>query len=875
MNRQKKASLFLIVILLQYILIGTSIVRANYDDSNNPEESDIKLSQNDGISHSSPYYFPTNRSTSLMTEGFQNEKPENNARTAPYYYYNGFVLTVNLDKYVLTPGETVTINLGLTCNLTASAGKTISVKIYQGLYRDYRWYYPDYYDTTIPIYSENVTTNNEGQASILFSSTSTAGLYTVYAYAEEYKTYKEFTVGEIGIFCKGPRYYKPNHKYTAAIHIVNLTDFSGISLAAFNYSISYYEYSFSSWIILTSGQVQTDDYGYAIFNADIPLDVDDYHILRLTVCTVDGKAEYQTFIYETWDYYYYCLWGGQQETNQERLQYVVTTDKTIYTPGENILLRVLVLEYSFMNETKRPLKHTPISLTIYNPDELAIFWSSLTTDENGIITFNFPRDEDCELGSYGFEFSKADDKYRYNIKVEHYTKPVFRVEIDTNGKDFYPYDEPLFEGFVYVAYYFGQPVVGAFVELTIQNYWGDIKYSINGFTNGEGRFYFSIDLSAIGELYYSFSVQADVTDNYGRSASNKKKYTRMEDIFAYGYLSNWAPHPDEYLEYYFYVYQYVLSDYDYLYWYWSYNPLCNVTVKIEIFGIEGYPIYKSNITNEKLLATYFKTTNKFGAGKLEFKLPLEQIKLYDLFEIRLTVDLEDKRSTTSSYYYRYKKYSLDINIKDSILDPGQTLEFNVSYKNVLTDTPCTGEGIIYIYDSNHQLVGRVCEKISGTKEYYFSIPNFYPEGIYYIYSFVYSRSNEYYGGFHYHSAHESFIVGSFQLISFDTNFTNTGIYRDEIIVQIGDVIKIDGISNVSTNLPHYLEIYKRGLLFSTQLEVNDNEFSYALPVIADYAPDFTIIIYTISDLGKLYESVLAVHVEYSFSFELSTDKEVY
>ncbi|GAH78441.1 unnamed protein product, partial [marine sediment metagenome] len=168
----------------------------------------------------------------------------------------------------------------------------------------------------------------------------------------------------------------------------------------------------------------------------------------------------------------------------------------------------------------------------------------------------------------------------------------------------------------------------------------------------------------------------------------------------------WAPHPDEYSEYYFYVYQYVMYETDYGWWTWNYNPLANVSVKIEIYGVEGYPYYRSLITNEVLLQTYYAETNNFGSGKLEYKLPLSQISLYDLFEIRLTVILEDSRTATSSYYYRYKKYSLDISIVDSTLDPGQDLEFDVIFKNILTGLPSEGEGRIYVYDSKHQLIGR-------------------------------------------------------------------------------------------------------------------------------------------------------------------------
>ncbi len=875
MNKQRKASLFLMIICFQTLLMGFNVVIGQSTNETQPEDYNEISPKNGGGSYSSPFYFPTNQSTPLMTEEILSDDTEDMPKQSSYDYINDYVLTLNLNKYVLTPGEEVSINLALSRNLEASVGQIVTLEIYNEFYRDFRWYDPNYYDGLVPIYTTEIITDDSGQASLAFSSTSETGIYTVYAHIENCKSYKEFTVGEIGIFCKGPMYFKPDHPYTAAVHVVNVSDISGIPLSIFNYSLSYYEYSISDWILLTSDQVQTDSLGYGIFNADIPLDENYYHILKLTVVTSNGEAKQETYLYKSWDYYYYSLWGGEKQTNQEKMQYVVTTDKTIYSPSESINLRVLVLEYSFMNESKRAFKDTSISLTIYNPDDLAIFWTSLITDEHGIITYTLPLDEDCELGYYGFEFGDSNGNYRYNVKVNFYTKPVFRVEINTNGKDYYSLLDMYFEGYVYVSYYFGQPVVGAFVELTIYDYQGQIKKTIQGYTNGEGKFHFSINFLFISGLQYSFSAQADVVDTYGRSASIKGMYSRIETLYAYGYLSDWAPHPEEYSEYYFYVYQYIMSDLNYWYGYWNYNPLVNVSVNIEIYGIKGYPLFRSLILNRDLLATYSEKTNIYGSGKLEFKLPMNIIKHYDLFEIRLNVNLDDKRSDTSSYYYRYKKYSLDVNITDTSLNPGQTLEFDVSYKDILTDSPSEGEGIIYIYDSNHQLIGRANDIITGTKTYHLTIPNFSPEGLYYIYSSVYSRSNDYYGGFSYHSAHKSFRVGTSQSITFSTNYTNTGKYYDEIEVKQGDVIRIDGHINVTANLPLYIEIYKRGLVYSGLLEVIDNQFMYNLSVIADYAPDFTIIIYTISNSGKLYESVLSVHVEYSYSFDLSTDKEIY
>jgi len=198
MNKQRKASLFLIIIFLQIFFMGFNVGIGQ--STNDPKLKDVnKLIPkiNDG-SYSSPFYFPTNRSTPLMTEEILSDESTNIPKQSSYDYINDFVLTLNLDKYVLTPGEEVSLNLALSYNLEASIDQTITIEIYEEFYRDFRWYDPDYDDGIIPVLTTEVITDYSGQASLTFSATSETGIYTVYAYIENCKSYKEFTVGEIG-----------------------------------------------------------------------------------------------------------------------------------------------------------------------------------------------------------------------------------------------------------------------------------------------------------------------------------------------------------------------------------------------------------------------------------------------------------------------------------------------------------------------------------------------------------------------------------------------------------------------------------------------------------------------------------------------------
>ncbi|MHA2019491.1 MAG: MG2 domain-containing protein, partial [Promethearchaeota archaeon] len=893
-NFKKKQYAGLLLLLLTFQLISLSVSSLGISGSKaNMEKPEIEKPESSanleksGESHSSPFRFPINRSSPLMTEEMNDSLNNgNNPKSSDYYDFRDFALTINLDKSAVSTGDQIKMRFTLLRNLTAASGETITVKIYNGFFRNYYYWYDNFYDVSVPIFETQIYTDIKGQASLDFVNTSQEGLYTIYAYANGYESYKGFMVGNAGIFCKGPLYYDSNQEYKAAIQLVDLSDFSPISYANISYSFSYYDYNNNNWDEFSGNQIQTDEYGYVIINSIIPEENEDsyyyfYNSIKFTIESIENNTKFTTFIYKSWDYYYYSLWNGEQKANQDPIQYIVTTDKTIYNPGETIHIRALVLEYSFMGESRLALKNIPVNLTIINPSELAFFWTTISTDNNGVLKFDIPLDNDCELGSYGIDFEINGNKYRYNIKVEHYTKPVFRVSINTNGKDFYPENsglfakKTLFEGTVDVFYYFGQPVVDASVNLYIKDYSGQVKLEVSGKTNGEGQFYFSINLDSIKNLEYSFSAQADVIDTYGREADTERFFSRFNEIYAYGYLSNWAPKPSETLEYYFYVYQFLAKSNDYSWWDYEFNPLVNVTAKIEIYGVKEYPLFITTIDDEDLLQTYYKTTNIYGGGNLEINLPLDQVISYNFFEIHLTINLPDGRQAESSTYFRYKKYSLEINIQTETVNQGDTLKFSASYKDALSGEDRLGEGRFYIYQSDHQLLGQATIILNGTQNFEVPISDYSPDGKYFIYSYVYSRSNQFFGGFYYNWDHKTFEVGTSKSITITSNITTSETkYSNK--VSIGDSVNIIGNTDVSTNIPVYLEIYKRGLVDSVQMNVDgDGYFFYNLSVSGEYGPDFTVMVYTISDTGKLYEDYLIFHVNYKSGFTLSTDKEIY
>ncbi|MHA1675413.1 MAG: MG2 domain-containing protein, partial [Promethearchaeota archaeon] len=891
-NRKVIAVLLVGGILLQ-VLAGIANV-AGMSGFNSPNDTDnqnfadvAEVLPESYSSHYSPYSFPVTEQTSLFTE-MDSESDQEITSTEPqsaYWWDTDIAMTINLEKYAYTVEEDINIEFQVSNNFTAVVNQAIYVKVYAGYWRDWYDYYGSYYSYDEADYTlmEEVVvyTMSDGHAVLSLTDTYAEGMYTIFATDNNMEVYKEFTVGDEGIFVKAPRYYKAGQNFRAGIHLVDLPDFSPLSLSEFTYSISYYDWYNGVWNTSITGDGSVDANGYSFLEFYIPEDLEDKYYLKLEVQIPGSEAEFSMNLYQSWDYYYYSLWGGEQATASQNIQYVVTTDKTIYSLGETIHLRAMVLEYSFMNETKSPLINTPIQVVVNNPDEFAIYWVEILTDNSGILTFDFPIALDTDIGTYSIQFKYGENTYSYPVKVQYYEKPVFRVEVDTFGKMFFPdnsdpfFTSPsFFEGDILAEYYFGQNVMGATVEIEILTYMNEVVYSESGTTDSVGRYHFSINLDDLSDLYYSFTAHAVVTDEYGRTAEKSQRFTRIEETYLWGYVRPWAPEPGDNIDYYFYAYQFLMGTGDYA-WNYEYNPLSNVTVDIDVYGIHSFFLDESILRTKQYITSHTGVTNDFGSGSLQFQLNPAITAAYDYFQIEITMELEDGRSATSQSYFRYKKYSLSVELDKEIYQRGDTVEITATYEDSVAGTKVEGQGKLYIYDSSYQLVGKSTMHYDGEEHISFDLSDYAKEGTYYLYSYVTSESNSFYGGYTYHSAYVKFEVGESYEIEINTNITTIDTQGRRYLVQSGDSVEISGNSNVPSNNYHYLEIYKRGLLYSAPLELTDGEFSYTLEVDDLLAPDFTVFVYTISDSGKIIENYLVFQVEVESGFTLSTDKEIY
>lgn len=898
--------------------------------------------------HGSPYYFPVNAGTPLFQEipagdgagegtgdesGDETGDETGDGRTAEgmsgasvddpapkpaqYGSWHDGDDTVNLqlDKFAFTPGEPVRLYFTVYQNFTPVVNDVVRVNIYRGFYRYYNYWYSNYYSAQQVLVTQ-VTTNATGGATLTFAATSTPGLYSVMYYREvrgnTVASYGDFTVGQVGVFCRAPRYFRFNHTYRAAVQLVNLTGFRALPGTAVSYAVEHYDHTTGAWTAATTGTVLTDAAGHAVFEPVIQEPATGharwYYGVRLHLNATVGAhaAEYLTYLYQAWDDYWYNRWDGEQAVSSSKYQFVVSTDKPIYTPGDTMHLRALVWEYDYLAETRAPLASEPVLVTVRDPDQLAVYWTTVQTDAAGVLQFTFPWDVDVAPGTYSLQFDYRGQVHAHDVPVDYYEKPAFRATIDTGGREFYPDAQRWFAGSVDVEYYFGQPVPGARVNLTLFDSQDAPRHTVTGTTDAQGAFHFRVDLARVGDVGYCFKARVSVEDDYGRSATTQKWYSRFEEIYTYGYLADWTPAPTDPVEYFVRAYQLFVkndpSSPQRTYYYWNYemNPLANVTVDVTVYGVQrssvaGQFTWWPSSSDARVpvhgLQVY---TDAFGAADLSFQLPAGTIARYDWFQVESRVVLDDGRSATETTYFRYQKYELTVDVGAAAVQPGSTVTFHAELRDVLDARFVVGCGRVYLYDANYQQVCRGTVEVHGNESFAVTLPTHAPAGRYWVYSYVWienqagAGSQGAYPGFFYHSDSTTFQVGASQALTLQTNASGspTRWYWRETTV--GSTLHVTVTSTVSTNLPHYIEVYKRGLVWNATFTPQPyagsgtggtgspgGTYEFYLPVDAGLAPQFTIMTYVIGDTGRVHEATQMIDVTRPFNFTLVTDRAVY
>ncbi|MEJ2209625.1 MAG: MG2 domain-containing protein, partial [Anaerolineae bacterium] len=194
----------------------------------------------------------------------------------------------------------------------------------------------------------------------------------------------------------------------------------------------------------------------------------------------------------------------QPVTVERSYKILLSTDKPIYQPGQQILVRALALG-AF---DRRPAAGDTVELTIADAKGNKVYRQTATTSEYGVAAWTFQLADQVNHGNYNITAVLGDTSSETTVVVKPYVLPKFGVTASTD-EDFYRPGQRV-TGRVEAAYFFGKPVDGGQVQLAGWVY--DVErrqvLDLSGTTGTDGAFAFEFDLPD----YFVSAAEGGVSD---------------------------------------------------------------------------------------------------------------------------------------------------------------------------------------------------------------------------------------------------------------------------------------------------------------------------------------------------------------------------
>ncbi len=224
------------------------------------------------------------------------------------------------------------------------------------------------------------------------------------------------------------------------------------------------------------------------------------------------------------------MWGNYIFYDSRSSQNIVNiyTDRKIYRPSQTV--HVSLLAYNNKHgQTVTIINGKTIKLSLRNANNEVVAEKNVTTDEYGSAACDFILPQSGVSGTYSI--SGDFGGYAY-INVEQYKRPTFEVTFDEVKEKYVAGDTVTIKG--HARSYGGVPVTNAKVSYNVsrkRSFWwwrrNDRKVTIDSgetYTDADGNFTLRMPLvmpeKKEGEresLFYSFTAEADVTDQSGES----------------------------------------------------------------------------------------------------------------------------------------------------------------------------------------------------------------------------------------------------------------------------------------------------------------------------------------------------------------------
>jgi len=206
------------------------------------------------------------------------------------------------------------------------------------------------------------------------------------------------------------------------------------------------------------------------------------------------------------------VWTTHDITTRVDNQLYLSSDKTLYKPGQSVLLRLLALT----GPDRLPVADTDVSFEARDGEGNKVFRRSARTDSFGVAAIAVPTDVRVNEGQWTFRAEVDGRTTELEIPVERYTLPVMTVNVGLDREFALPGETV--RGHLTATYLFGEPVANASLSLDASTAGGIYVSSLFGTTDAEGRYDFdftipdSIDRAQLEDHGDSLQVNVTVTD---------------------------------------------------------------------------------------------------------------------------------------------------------------------------------------------------------------------------------------------------------------------------------------------------------------------------------------------------------------------------
>jgi hypothetical protein len=216
---------------------------------------------------------------------------------------------------------------------------------------------------------------------------------------------------------------------------------------------------------------------------------------------------------------------------QDKVGILLTTDKTLYQPGQMIHVRALALDRS----DHRAVGKRSLLFEIEDSHGNKVFKKATETDEFGIGSAEFELASEVNLGTYhlrgilGAEGTDSSNTSEISLNVDKYVLPKFKVDLifaSTEGNKKHGWRPgEIVSGTVQSNYFFGKALQGA--EVAVKATGIDVTTfqaaSVEGKTDQDGAYHFRLPLPAylagrpLDKGAAKVLIEATVKDTAGHS----------------------------------------------------------------------------------------------------------------------------------------------------------------------------------------------------------------------------------------------------------------------------------------------------------------------------------------------------------------------